>query len=210
MSAPVRVLVADDHPVVRDGLRAIIATEPAVELAGEAADGAEALRLAGTLRPAVVLMDLQMPGTDGVAATAAIRSAHPGIQVLVLTTYDTDADINRAIGAGATGYLLKDTTREDLLTAIQAAARGEPVLSPAVTGKVLARMRAPRAETLSAREAQVLRAVSRGLANKQIARELRLSEATVTTHLEHIFAKLGVTDRTAAATTALQRGAIRL
>lgn len=210
MNPPVRVLIADDHPVVRDGLRAIIATEPALDLAGEAVDGAEAIRLAGALDPDVVLMDLQMPGTDGVAATAAIRAAHPGIRVLVLTAYDADADITRAIDAGATGYLLKDTTREVLLAAIRAAARGEPALSPAVTGRVLARMRAPRAEALSAREAQVLSAVSRGLANKQIARELRLSEATVKTHLEHIFAKLGVSDRTAAATLALQRGAIRL
>jgi DNA-binding NarL/FixJ family response regulator len=158
---PVRVLIADDHPMVRDGLRAIIATDPALHLAGEAGDGAEAVRLTGALGPDVVLMDLQMPGTDGVAATAAIRCAHPGIPVLVLTTYDTDADITRAIDAGATGYLLKDATRDDLLAAIRAAARGEPVLSPAVTGRVLAQMRASRAQTLSAREAQVLAAVSR-------------------------------------------------
>lgn len=210
MSEPIRVLIVDDHPVVRDGLRAILATEPGIAVAGAAATGTEAIRMAGIHRPDVVLMDLQMPGTNGMAATAAIRSRHPEIGVLILTTYDSDADITGAIEAGATGYLLKDASRDDLLTAVRAAARGEPVLSPAVTSRVLGRMRAPRAEGLSPREAEVLRAVSRGLANKQIASELHLSQATVKTHLEHIFAKLGVDDRTAAATVALQRGLIRL
>jgi DNA-binding NarL/FixJ family response regulator len=211
MTTPrIRILVVDDHPVVRDGLTALLATQPDFTVIGEAATGAEALRQTALLTPDVVIMDLQMPGINGAAATAAIRTAHPDVRVLVLTTYDTNADITAAIDAGAAGYLLKDTGREDLCTAIRTAARGEAALSPSVAAKVLAHMRGDRGASLSGREVEVLSAVSRGQSNKQIGRALRLSEATVKTHLLHIYAKLGVADRTAAVTAALERGIIRI
>ena len=206
----VRLLVADDHPVVRDGLRAMLATQPDMELVGEAATGTEAVAHALALRPDVVLMDLQLPDLDGPAAIAALREQAPEVRVLVLTTYGTDADITRAVDAGATGYLLKDAPREQLFAAIRAAARGESVLSPSVATRVLGRMRAPAEEALSPRELEILQAVARGLSNKQIGRRLYVSEATVKTHLLRIFAKLGVDDRTAAVTVALERGIIRL
>jgi DNA-binding NarL/FixJ family response regulator len=208
--APIRLLIADDHPVVRDGLRAMLATQPDMELVGEAATGTEAVAHARALRPDVVLMDLQMPKLDGPAAIAALREQAPDVRVLVLTTYGTDADITRAVDAGATGYLLKDAPREQLFGAIRAAARGEAVLSPSVATRVLGRMRAPAEEALSPRELEILQAVARGLSNKQIGRRLYVSEATVKTHLLRIFAKLGVDDRTAAVTVALERGIIRL
>jgi len=155
------------------------------------------------------LMDLQMPGLNGVAAIHSIRTTQPQVRVLVLTTYDTDADITAAIEAGATGYLLKDTPRAELFAAIRAAARGESSLSPAVATRLLGRIRGDP-EALSVREIEVLTAVARGHGNKQVARALHISEATVKTHLLHIFAKLGVADRTAAVTTALSQGIIRL
>jgi DNA-binding NarL/FixJ family response regulator len=207
---PIRLLIADDHPVVRDGLRAMLATQPDMELVGEAATGTEAVTQARALRPDVVLMDLQMPGLDGPGAIATLREQAPEVRVLVLTTYGTDADITRAVDAGATGYLLKDAPREQLFGAIRAAARGESVLSPSVATRVLGRMRAPAEEALSPRELEILGAVARGLSNKQIGRELYVSEATVKTHLLRIFGKLGVDDRTAAVTFALERGIIRL
>jgi DNA-binding NarL/FixJ family response regulator len=209
VTAAIRVLIVDDHPVVRDGLAAILATQHDLKVVGEAADGAEALHQAAALVPDVVLMGLQMPELSGVAATAALRMAHPRIQVLILTTYDTDADITAAVEAGATGYLLKDTRREELCAAVRTAARGGSVLSPTVAAKVLGRLRRTDGG-LSGREIEVLTAVARGHANKQIARALHLSEATVKTHLLHIFAKLDVTDRTAAVTTALERGILRI
>jgi DNA-binding NarL/FixJ family response regulator len=205
----VRILVADDHPVVRDGLAAVLGTQPDLQVVGEATTGAEAIDLADELRPDLVLMDLQMPGTDGATATATIRDRHPDIHVLVLTTYDTDADITRAIDAGATGYLLKDAVRDDLFAAVRAAARGDSVLSPAVAARVMQRLRTRADEALSSREIEVLAAVARGLSNKDAARALHVSEATVKTHLVHIFQKLGVDDRTAAVTVALERGIIR-
>ena len=208
--APIRLLIADDHPVVRDGLRAMLATQPDMELVGEAATGTEAVAHALALRPDVVLMDLQMPKLDGPAAIAALRERAPEVRVLVLTTYGTDADITRAVDAGATGYLLKDAPREQLFGAIRAAARGESVLSPSVATRVLGRMRAPAEEALSPRELEILQAVARGLSNKEIGRRLYVSEATVKTHLLRIFSKLGVDDRTAAVTIALERGIIRL
>jgi DNA-binding NarL/FixJ family response regulator len=208
--APIRLLIADDHPVVRDGLRAMLATQPDMELVGEAATGTEAVAHALALRPDVVLMDLQMPKLDGPAAIAALQEQAPDVRVLVLTTYGTDADITRAVDAGATGYLLKDAPREQMFGAIRAAARGEAVLSPSVATRVLGRMRAPAEEALSPRELEILQAVARGLSNKQIGRRLYVSEATVKTHLLRIFAKLGVDDRTAAVTVALERGIIRL
>jgi DNA-binding NarL/FixJ family response regulator len=207
---PIRLLVADDHPVVRDGLRAMLATQPDMDLVGEAATGAEAVAHARALRPDVVLMDLQMPDLDGPAAIAALREQAPEVRVLVLTTFGTDADITRAVDAGATGYLLKDAPREQLFGAIRAAARGESVLSPSVATRVLGRMRAPAEEALSPRELEILQAVARGLSNKDIGRQLYVSEATVKTHLLRVFSKLGVDDRTAAVTVALERGIIRL
>jgi DNA-binding NarL/FixJ family response regulator len=207
---PIRLLIADDHPVVRDGLRAMLATQPDMELVGEAATGTQAVAQARALRPDVVLMDLQMPDLDGPGAIATLREQAPEVRVLVLTTYGTDADITRAVDAGATGYLLKDAPREQLFGAIRAAARGESVLSPSVATRVLGRMRAPAEEALSPRELEILQAVARGLSNKDIGRQLYVSEATVKTHLLRVFSKLGVDDRTAAVTVALERGIIRL
>ena len=210
MVTPIRLLIADDHPVVRDGLRAMLATQPDMELVGEAATGTQAVAQARALRPDVVLMDLQMPELDGPDAIATLREQAPEVRVLVLTTYGTDADITRAVDAGATGYLLKDAPREQLFGAIRAAARGESVLSPLVATRVLGRMRAPAEEALSPRELEILQAVARGLSNKDIGRQLYVSEATVKTHLLRVFSKLGVDDRTAAVTVALERGIIRL
>ncbi len=207
---PIRVLIVDDHPVVRAGIEGMLASQPDLEIVGQAADGAGAVALCADLHPAVVLMDLRMAGMDGVAATRMIKSRFPAIQVLVLTTYDSDADILRAIEAGATGYLLKDTPREQLFQAIRAAARGEAALAPAVAARLMTRMRAPAEEALSAREIEVLALVARGASNRQVGRELHISEATVKTHLIHIFDKLGVADRTSAVTTALERGILAL
>ena len=207
---PIRVLIVDDHPVVRAGIEGMLASQPDLEIVGQAADGAGAVALCADLHPAVVLMDLRMAGMDGVAATRAIKSQFPTIQVLVLTTYDSDADILRAIEAGATGYLLKDTPREQLFQAIRAAARGEAALAPTVAARLMTRMRAPAEEALSAREIEVLAWVARGASNRQVGRELHISEATVKTHLIHIFDKLGVADRTAAVTTAMERGILVL
>ncbi len=181
MAGSIRVLIADDHPVVRDGLRAMLATQPDMELVAEAATGAEAVARARALRPEVVLMDLQMPQLDGPGAIAALRDSEPAVRVLVLTTFGTDADIMRAIDAGATGYLLKDAPREQLFSAIRAAARGESALSPSVATRVLGRMRAPAEEALSPRELEILQAVARGLSNKDIGRRLHVSQATVKT-----------------------------
>ena len=202
----IRVLLADDHPVVREGLRAVLGTQPDLEVVGEAGDGAEAVALARALRPDVVLIDLQMPAMDGPAAIAAIRETDPAARVLVLTTYDTDGDITRAVEAGATGYLLKDTPRERLFEAVRATARGEAALSPAVATRLLARSRGDRTEALTGREIDVLGAVAAGLSNKDIGRRLHISQATVKTHLLHVYAKLGVKDRAAAVATAYERG----
>jgi DNA-binding NarL/FixJ family response regulator len=205
-----RVLLADDHQVVRAGLRAMLDPNPDVEVVGEAGAGAEAVGLVRDLDPDVVLMDLRMPKMDGVAAIGRIREVAPAIPVLVLTTYGTDADIVRAIEAGATGYLLKDTTREELLGAIRSAAAGRSAPAPSVASRLVARMAAPAGSALSAREIEVLELVARGRSNKEIARLLHLSEATVKTHLVHSFSKLGVEDRTEAVMAALDRGIIRL
>lgn len=206
----IRILIVDDHPVVRTGLRGMLAGELDFAVVGEAADGEEAIVRARDLRPDVVLMDLRMPGADGVAATTEIVAGVPGVHVLVLTTYDSDTDILRAVEAGATGYLLKDTPRDDLFRAIRGAAAGRSVLAPTVAARLMERMRAPAAEPLSARETDVLRLVARGASNREVADALFISEATVKTHLIHVFQKLGVTDRTAAVTTALERGIIGL
>jgi DNA-binding NarL/FixJ family response regulator len=206
----IRVIIADDHPVVRTGLRGMLAGHPDFQVVGEATTGAEAVALTMRLRPGVVLMDLRMPEKDGVAATTEIKERCPEANVLVLTTYDTDADILRAIEAGATGYLLKDAPREELFRAIRAAARGETVLAPRVATRLMGQVRAPAEEALSVREIEVLSLVARGSSNREVARQLHISEATVKSHLTHIFGKLGVSDRTAAVTTALKSGILRL
>ncbi|MDW8319542.1 MAG: response regulator transcription factor [Anaerolineae bacterium] len=199
----IRLLIADDHPVVRDGLRGMLAGQPDLQVVGEAGDGAAAVALAAELLPDVILMDLRMPVLDGVAAIRQIRARQPAAAILVLTTYDTDSDILPAIEAGATGYLLKDAPREELYRAIRATSRGETVLAPAVAARLLGKMRAPAEEKLSARELEVLSLVARGASNAEIAQALHISEATVKSHLLHIFGKLGVADRAAAVTAAV-------
>ena len=205
-----RLLVVDDHPVVRAGLVAMLGEEPDFTVVGEAADGSEALTRAAELRPDVVLMDLRMPVMDGAEATARLRQ-QGGPAVLVLTTYDTDADIVRAVEAGAMGYLLKDAPRAALADAVRAAARGETVLAPPVVARLARHLRSsPAGPDLTAREVEVLGCVARGLSNAQVGRELFIGEATVKTHLLRAFEKLGVTDRTAAVTAAYRLGLIEL
>jgi DNA-binding NarL/FixJ family response regulator len=204
----IRVLLADDHPVVREGLRGMLAAEQGIAVVAEAASGAEAVAMAAMHRPDVVLMDLRMPHGDGVEATAAILAATPGARIVVLTTYETDADIVRAVEAGAVGYLLKDATTAALGDAIRAAARGETVLAPSVARRLVTHIRKPRRDLLSSRETEVLTLVARGRTNAEIGGELFISEATVKTHLLRTFAKLGVNDRTAAVTHAIARGMI--
>lgn len=199
----IRVLLVDDHPVVRSGLSGLLGGEPDIEVVGEADDGREGVELAASLRPDLVLMDLRMPGMDGAEATAAITAAGTA-RVLVLTTYDTDADILRAVEAGATGYLLKDTPREQLVAAVRAAARGETVLAAPLAAKLMRQVRG--GEQLTPRELEVLQLVAQGRSNPDIARELFIGEATVKSHLLHVFDKLGVDDRTRAVTVAMERG----
>ena len=206
----IRILIVDDHPVVREGLAGMLAGQPGFAVVGEAKDGAEALALDAQLLPDVLLMDLRMPGMDGVAAIEAIREKRPLANILVLTTYDSDADIVRAIEAGATGYLLKETPREELVRAIRATAKGESVLATAVAARLMTRMRAPAEENLSAREIEVLQLVYKGASNREIGKSLHISTATVKTHLIHIYGKLGVDDRTSAVTVALERGILSL
>jgi DNA-binding NarL/FixJ family response regulator len=207
---PVRVLIADDHPVVRAGLQGLLSQRSEIEVVGEATNGAEAVELAGRLRPDVVLMDLRMPGLDGVAAIRRVRAELPDVKVIVLTTYDSDADILEVIEAGAAAYLLKDAPREELFRAIHAAVRDQMVLAPTVASRLAARSRLTADQALSGREIEVLRLVAGGSSNREIASRLWISEATVKTHLLHVFGKLGVSDRTAAVTAALDRGIIRL
>ena len=205
-AAAIRVLVVDDHPVVRSGLVALLVVETDLVVVGEAANGAEALTYVCSLGPDVVLMDLRMPGMDGADATARIVAERPATRVLVLTTFDTDDDILRAVEAGASGYLLKDAHRDELVAAIRSAARGETVLAPPVAARLLGRMRTGTPDLLTPRELQVLAAVGRGLSNPDIGRELFIGEATVKTHLVRVFQKLGVDDRTRAVTVAIERG----
>lgn len=209
-SGLVRVLIADDHSVVRSGIKGMLEPDPGFEVVGQAASGQEAVALSLREHPDVVLMDLQMPGLDGATATAQIKAQRPETQVVVLTTYGTDADIVRAIDAGAVGYLLKDAPHEEITRAVRAAARGETTLTPAIAQRLMQRVRTPASDALSAREIEVLQLAARGLSNTEIAKELFVSATTAKAHLVHIYAKLGVNDRTAAVTTALERGIIRL
>ncbi|MEU5942840.1 response regulator transcription factor [Micromonospora sp. NPDC047548] len=202
-------MLADDHPVVRAGLRALLATEPGLEVIGEAATAEEAIALCARERVDVVLMDLQFgAGMPGVEATAALTARPGGPRVLVLTTYDSEADILAAVEAGASGYLLKDAPPEELVAAVRAAAAGGSALAPAVAHRLIDRVRAPGI-TLSRREIEVLQLVAEGLSNQQISRRLSLSQATVKTHLVHVYGKLGVDSRTAAVAAARARGLIR-
>ena len=201
----IRVLVADDHPIVRSGIVALLATAPDIEVVGEAADGREAVDLALTLEPDLVLMDLRMPRLDGDQATALILSARPSVRVVVLTTYESDASILTAIEAGASGYLLKAAPQEEILAGIRSVARGEVALAPSIAAMLVGRLKTP-AVTLSPRETEVLGLVAQGLSNPAIAKRLFLGEATVKTHLLHAFEKLGVSDRTRAVTKAMELG----
>jgi DNA-binding NarL/FixJ family response regulator len=205
-AAPIRLLIADDHPVVRDGLSSMFARDPEFEVLGEAADGAEAVQLARDLRPDVILMDLRMPGVDGLTAITELARQGIPTRVLVLTTYDTDSHVLPAIEAGATGYLLKDAPRAELLRAVRAAARGEAVLSPSVAARLMSRLRAPGAGPLSQRELEVLELVASGATNREAAARLFITEATIKTHLLNIYSKLGVGDRAAAVAEAFNRG----
>jgi DNA-binding NarL/FixJ family response regulator len=199
------VLIVDDHPIVRDGLRTVLSAEPGIEVVGECARGDEAVNAAAALRPDVVLMDLRLPGLDGVTATARITEAGTA-RVLVLTTYDSDGDILRAVEAGAIGYLLKDASRQELARAVAAAGRGETVLAPTVAARLVGGLRGRRESVLTPRETEVLRCMASGLSNPDIGRTLFIGEATVKSHVMRIFDKLGVRDRTAAVTTAIARG----
>jgi len=201
----IRVLVADDHPIVRSGIVALLSTAPDIEVVAEAVDGREAVDLAIALEPDLVVMDLRMPRLDGDEATALILSARPAVRVIVLTTYETDASILTAIEAGASGYLLKAAPQEEILAGIRSVARGEVALAPSIAAMLVGRLKTP-AVTLSPRETEVLRLVAQGLSNPAIAKKLFLGEATVKTHLLHAFEKLEVGDRTRAVTKAMELG----
>jgi DNA-binding NarL/FixJ family response regulator len=203
----IRILLIDDHPIVRMGLRSLIETEPDMEVVAEAADGADSVALYGEHRPDVVLMDLRMPRMDGTAAISAIRARDPQARIVALTMYDGDTDIFRALEAGAIGYLMKDMIGPDVVNAIRAAAAGRRVIPPAVAGR-LAEF-TPRVD-LTSREVEVLRLAAKGLRNKEIGRAIGRTEETVKVHIRHVMAKLGVTGRTEAVTLAIQRGVIHV
>ena len=204
-AGPIRLLIVDDHPVVRDGLRGLFADDPDFQVVGEAANGAEAVARVERLGADVVLMDLRMPEMGGVEAIRGCAGPRPAVRVLVLTTYDTDSDVLPAIEAGATGYLLKDAPRDELIRAVRAAFAGEAVLSPAVASRLMGQIRKPPPEALSQRELEVLALIADGATNRQAAAKLFVSEATVKTHLLHIYEKLGVRDRAAAVAEAYRR-----
>ncbi|MFD7630450.1 response regulator [Streptomyces sp. NPDC059851] len=203
---PIGVLLADDHPVVREGLSAMLELDEGIRVVGQAGSGEEAVLQAARLLPDIVLLDLRMGAMDGVAATGHILRESPRTKVVIVTTYEDDADILRAVEAGAAGYLLKGSSREELVHAVKAAARGETVLTPSLAPKLFRAARVPEAPVLSEREREVLQLVRRGLTNADIGRRLFISEATVKTHLLRSFKKLSVSDRTAAVITALERG----
>jgi len=202
---PIRLLIVDDHPVVRGGLRGMLAGDPGFEVVGEAGNGADAITRAAALRADVVLMDLRMPEMGGVEAIRRLRESAPTVRVLVLTTYDTDDDVLPAIEAGAIGYLLKDAPREELTRAVRAAFQGDAVLSPSVARRLLGQVRQPTQDALSERELDVLRLIAGGASNREAAAKLFISESTVKTRLLHIYEKLGVRDRAAAVGEAYKR-----
>jgi two-component system, NarL family, response regulator LiaR len=207
--APIRVLIADDHSVVRQGLRMFLRLDPDLEVVGEASDGAEAITMAHALRPDVVLMDLLMPGTDGITATRRIRGQQPGTEVLALTSVLEDASVVGAVQAGAVGYLLKDTQAEQLCKAIKAAARGQVQLAPEAAARLVREVRTPESpESLTQRETEVLRALAQGLTNREIGRQLHIGERTVKTHVSHLLGKLGLQSRTQAALHAVRIGLV--
>lgn len=204
----IRVLVVDDHPVVRAGIAALLESASDMRIVGTAASGEDALAQVPTADPDVVVMDLRMPGIDGDEATARILAAHPGVRVLILTTYESDDAILSAIGAGASGYLLKAAPEDELLAGVRAVAAGEVALAPSVSRILVARTRVPASAgpALSPRELEVLRLVAEGLSNREIGARIHLGEATVKTHLLRAFAKLEVNDRTRAVTRAMELG----
>jgi DNA-binding NarL/FixJ family response regulator len=206
----IQILIADDHPVVRSGLMALLNSQPEFEVVAAAENGETAVSLSLANTPDVILMDLQMPVLDGLAAIQQIRAQQPEARIVVLTTYDTDADIMPALKAGATGYLLKDAPPEALFDAVQSAARGEVTYAPKVAAKITRHLINTPKQTLSSREVEVLELASQGNSNKAIASKLHITEATVKSHFVHIFTKLEVEDRTAAVTVALKRKIIRL
>lgn len=205
----VRVMIVDDHPIVRAGLRALLSTDDRILVVGEAENGRQAVTAYSVYTPDVVLMDLRMPELDGADATARLLAAEPAVKVLVLTTYDGDTDIVRAVESGAVGYLLKDTPGETLIDAVLAAARGETVLAPPIAAKLVSRLRTPEPPALSRREVEVLQAVAQGMSNPEIAAALFIAETTVKTHLLRVFTKLDVDDRTRAVVVAMERGLLR-
>lgn len=205
MTRLIRVVVADDHPIVRQGVVALLEDESDIEVVADVADGRAALSAVLAEDPDVVLMDLRMPEMDGVEATKAVRERRPEVAVLVLTTYDTDEAIVRAVEAGAAGYMLKDSPTEDLVDAVRRAAAGETVLAPPITKRLVERMHEVSPDALTSREIEVLREVANGNTNAEIAERLHISEATVKTHLIHIYDKLAVSDRAAAVAQAYER-----
>ncbi|MFC1929859.1 response regulator [Chloroflexota bacterium] len=215
MSAKIRIMITDDHPVVREGLSAMLSSEQDFEVVGEAVNGKEAIEKARNLKPDVALMDLRMPEVDGVEAMRQIRLDNPDVKFIVLTTYDNDEYIFRGIEAGARAYLLKDSPREEMFRAIRVVSEGGSLIEPAVAGKVLDRFaqlsrQVQVPESLSEREVEVLRLIAKGYGNKIIATSLSISESTVKTHIQSIFNKLEVNDRTEAVTEAIKKGIITL
>lgn len=208
MSSEIRIVVADDHPIVRQGIVALLAAEDDIEVVGEVADGRRAIAMAVGEEPDLVLMDLRMPEVDGVEATRTIRERCPDVAVLVLTTFDTDEAIVRAIDAGASGYLLKDTPTDQLVDSVRRAAAGETVLAAPISRRLVERMRTSTSEALTSREIEVLREVAQGNTNAEAAENLHISQATVKTHLLHIYDKLGVSDRASAVARAYETGVL--
>jgi DNA-binding NarL/FixJ family response regulator len=208
VTTPIRLLVVDDHPIMRDGLRGLFSGDDEFEVVGEAGDGAEAVAVAQRVEVDVILMDLRMPTMGGVEAITRLRQLGHPARVLILTTYDTDRDVLPAIEAGATGYLLKDAPRDELIRAVRAAYAGHSVLAPSVASTLMGRLGSPPADALTPRELDVLRLVAEGGTNQSVARRLLVSETTIKTHLLHIYTKLGVRDRAAAVSTAYKRGLI--
>jgi two-component system, NarL family, response regulator YdfI len=209
---PIRVMITDDHFIVREGLRMILETADDLEVVGEATDGAECLRLVPEIQPDVILMDLQMPHMDGITAIEHLRKDHPQIAIVILTTYNEDDLMIRGLQAGARGYLLKDSSRENLLDAIHAAAKGETLLKPEILARVLAPKPASVSQTestLTERELEVLQSAARGERNKEIAYKLGITERTVKAHLQSIYQKFGVDSRAAAVAVAAQKGLLR-